>query len=390
METGITFTFAAIFLGAAVLSSVALYARQPIIIAYIALGMALGPFGLKVVSDTELVSDAGHVGIIFLLFLLGLDMKPSALWNSLRQSTVVAVASAVAFATVGYSLARLFGFEGLDAALIGAALIFSSTIIGIKLLPTTVLHHRHLGELMIALLLFQDLLAIIVLVVMESLGGHAGSLTWQSISRPLIALPLLAVVSWVSVRFVLFTLIKRFDRYHEYIFLLSIGWCLGLAELAVWMGLSAEIGAFIAGISIASSPIAQYIAISLKPLRDFFLVVFFFSVGSGLDVTALPQVILPAIIMAAALLLLKPVVFHVLVRGVCDEPKLAWNLGLRLGQCSEFALLIAFLGLSNGLLSIPAATLIQATTVMTLLVSSYWVVLTLPTPIAIREELRRD
>ena len=104
METGITFTFAAIFLGAAVLSSVALYARQPIIIAYIALGVALGPFGLKVVSDTELVSDAGHVGIIFLLFLLGLDMKPSALWNSLRQSTVVALASAVAFATVGYGL----------------------------------------------------------------------------------------------------------------------------------------------------------------------------------------------------------------------------------------------------------------------------------------------
>ena len=390
METGITFTFAAIFLGAAVLSSVALYARQPIIIAYIALGVALGPFGLKVVSDTELVTDAGHVGIIFLLFLLGLDMKPSALWNSLRQSTVVALASAVAFVTVGYGLARLFGFEELDAALIGAALIFSSTIIGIKLLPTTVLHHRHLGELMIALLLFQDLLAIIVLVVMESLGGQAGSLTWQSISRPLLALPLLALVSWVSVRFVLFTLIKRFDRYHEYIFLLSIGWCLGLAELAVWMGLSAEIGAFIAGISIASSPIAQYIAISLKPLRDFFLVVFFFSVGSGLDMAALPQVILPAIVMAAALLLLKPAVFHVLVRGVCDEPKLAWNLGLRLGQCSEFALLIAFLGLSNGLLSIPAATLIQATTVMTLLVSSYWVVLTLPTPIAIREELRRD
>ena len=390
METGITFTFAAIFLGAAVLSSVALYARQPIIIAYIALGVALGPFGLKVVSDTELVTDAGHVGIIFLLFLLGLDMKPSALWNSLRQSTVVALASAVAFVTVGYGLARLFGFEELDAALIGAALIFSSTIIGIKLLPTTVLHHRHLGELMIALLLFQDLLAIIVLVVMESLGGQAGSLTWQSIFRPLLALPLLALVSWVSVRFVLFTLIKRFDRYHEYIFLLSIGWCLGLAELAVWMGLSAEIGAFIAGISIASSPIAQYIAISLKPLRDFFLVVFFFSVGSGLDMAALPQVILPGIVMAAALLLLKPAVFHVLVRGVCDEPKLAWNLGLRLGQCSEFALLIAFLGLSNGLLSIPAATLIQATTVMTLLVSSYWVVLTLPTPIAIREELRRD
>jgi len=276
----------------------------------------------------------------------------------------------------------------MDALLIGAALVFSSTIIGIKLLPTTVLHHRHLGELMIALLLFQDLLAIIVLVLMESAG--AGELTWISLLKPLLMLPVLGLVSWLSVKTLLLTLIKRFDRYHEYIFLLSIGWCLGMAELAIWMGLSAEIGAFIAGISIASSPIAQYIAISLKPLRDFFLVVFFFSVGSGLDMQLLPEIALPALVIATVLLALKPAIFHVLVRGVFDEPKLAWNLGLRLGQCSEFALLIAFLGLSNGILSAPAATLIQTTTVVTLLVSSYLVVLTLPNPIAIRERLRRD
>ncbi|MBL6697559.1 MAG: cation:proton antiporter [Luminiphilus sp.] len=388
METGITFTFAAIFLGAAILSSVALYARQPIIIAYIALGVALGPFGLGVVSDMALVSGAGHVGIILLLFLLGLDMKPMALWNSLRQSTLVAVLSAIIFAGTGYGLSLLFGFSGMDALLIGAALVFSSTIIGIKLLPTTVLHHRHLGELMIALLLFQDLLAIIVLVLMESAG--AGELTWTSLLKPLLMLPVLGLVSWLSVKTLLLTLIKRFDRYHEYIFLLSIGWCLGMAELAIWMGLSAEIGAFIAGISIASSPIAQYIAISLKPLRDFFLVVFFFSVGSGLDMQLLPEIALPALVIATVLLALKPALFHVLVRGVFDEPKLAWNLGLRLGQCSEFALLIAFLGLSNGILSAPAATLIQTTTVVTLLVSSYLVVLTLPNPIAIRERLRRD
>jgi Kef-type K+ transport system membrane component KefB len=360
METGITFTFAAIFLGAAILSSAALYARQPIIIAYIALGIALGPFGLGVVSDMELVSGAGHVGIILLLFLLGLDMKPIALWNSLRQSTLVAVLSALVFAATGYGLSRLFGFAGMDAVLISAALVFSSTIIGIKLLPTTVLHHRHLGEMMIALLLFQDLLAIIVLVMMESAG--IGDLTWRALLQPLLTLPLLGLVSWLSVKTLLLTLIRRFDRYHEYIFLLSIGWCLGMAELSVWLGLSAEIGAFIAGVSIASSPIAQYIAISLKPLRDFFLVVFFFSVGSGLDMTLLPEIALPALVMAGVFLALKPAVFHVLVRGVFDEPKLAWNLGLRLGQCSEFALLV----------------------------SSYLVVLTLPNPIAIKEDLRRD
>ena len=233
METGITFTFAAIFLGAAVLSSIALYARQPIIIAYIALGVALGPFGLGVVSDMELVSGAGHVGIILLLFLLGLDMKPIALWNSLRQSTLVALTSAVVFAAAGYGLSRLFGFSGMDALLISAALVFSSTIIGIKLLPTTVLHHRHLGELMIALLLFQDLLAIIVLVMIESAGAEQygpGALL-----QPLLTLPLLGIVSWLSVRAILLNLIKRFDRYPEYIFLLSIGWCLGMAELAIWM-----------------------------------------------------------------------------------------------------------------------------------------------------------
>jgi Kef-type K+ transport system membrane component KefB len=315
-------------------------------------------------------------------------MKPSALWNSLRQSTLVAVLSTSVFALAGYSISRAFSFSHLDSLLIGAALVFSSTIIGIKLLPTTVLHHKHLGELMIALLLFQDVIAIIVLVVMESVG--AGDYSARDLLRPLVTLPILALVSWVSVKSVLLALIKRFDRYHEYIFLLSIGWCLGMAELAIWMGLSAEIGAFVAGVSIASSPIAQYIAISLKPLRDFFLVVFFFSVGSGLDLQALPRVALPAVAMATLFLLLKPIVYQWLVRGVFEEPKLAWNLGLRLGQCSEFSLLIAFLGTAKGLLSADAATVIQACTILTLLVSSYLVVLRLPNPIAISEHLRRD
>ena len=388
MDSGITFTFAVIFLGAAVLSSLALYARQPIIIAYIALGVALGPYGAGLVSDTDLVSGAGHVGIILLLFLLGLDMKPSALWNSLRQSTLVAVLSTLVFGVAGYALSRLFSFTHLDSILIGTALIFSSTIIGIKLLPTTVLHHKHLGELMIALLLFQDVIAIVVLVVMESVGG--GEYAVRDLLMPLVTLPLLALVSWASVKTILLALIKRFDRYHEYIFLLSIGWCLGMAELAIFMGLSAEIGAFVAGVSIASSPIAQYIAMSLKPLRDFFLVVFFFSVGSGLDLQALPRVALPAIAMATLFLPLKPLVYQWLVRGVFEEPKLAWNLGLRLGQCSEFSLLIAFLGTAKGVLSADAAMVIQACTILTLLVSSYLVVLRLPNPIAISDHLRRD
>ncbi len=387
-SSGITFTFAAIFLGAAVFASAALFTRQPIIIAYIALGALLGPYGSGIISNVQLVADAGHVGIIFLLYLLGLDMQPKALLNSLRQSSLVAVASSLIFAGSAYGIARVFNFTHSDALIIGAALMFSSTIIGIKLLPTTVLHHRHLGEVLVALLLFQDLLAIVILVVLRSSGMD--QMDPVTILRPLALLPILAGGSLLVVRSILLPLIARFDRYHEYIFLLSVGWCLGVAEVAQLIGLSAEIGAFIAGVAVATSPIAQYIAVSLKPLRDFFLVIFFFSVGAQFDLTALPTVAIAGLTMAVTLLAIKPVVYHLLLRGVSESPGLAWNLGFRLGQCSEFALLIGVLALSNGALSTEANTLIQATTILTLLASSYIVVLRFPTPIAIREELRRD
>ena len=385
--SGITFTFAAIFLGAALLASLALYTRQPIIIAYIALGALLGPYGSGVIANARLVNDAGHVGIIFLLFLLGLDMQPRALLNSLRASSVVALLSSASFAAISGGLALLFGFSASDAWVIATALMFSSTIIGIKLLPTTVLHHRHLGEVLVALLLFQDLMAIILLVVLQSAGGPED---FSSVIRPLLMLPLLGIGCWGAVRFVLIPLISRFDRYHEYIFLLSIGWCLGVAEIALVLGLSAEIGAFMAGVAVATSPIAQYIAVSLKPLRDFFLVIFFFAVGAQFNLATLPAVLLPAMIIAAALLTLKPVIYHGLLRGVSESHKLAWNLGFRLGQCSEFALLIGMVAFQSGVLSETGNTLIQATTILTLLISSYLVVFNFPTPIAIKDDLRRD
>jgi Kef-type K+ transport system membrane component KefB len=188
----------------------------------------------------------------------------------------------------------------------------------------------------------------------------------------------------------LLPLITRFDRFHEYIFLLAIGWCLGLAEAAVFLGLSEEIGAFIAGITIATSPIAQYIAVNLKPLRDFFLILFFFAVGARFDLALLNQVLAPALVLAALVLGLKPVVYRFLLKGVSEKRSLAWDLGFRLGQASEFSLLIAYVAVASALISERAGVLIQATTIITLLVSSYIVVLNYATPIAISDRLRRD
>lgn len=388
--SSVTFSFFLIFSGAAVLASLALYTRQPLIIAYIALGACIGPYGVKWVTDLKLLSDIGHVGIIFLLFLLGLDMQPRALWITLRKSTVVAIFSSAIFLAMGFTVASLFGYSMQDSLIVGAAMMFSSTIIAIKLLPTTVLHHRHIGELMIGLLLLQDLLAILVMMVLLGMSPGANDAAGSGLVGSILSVPVLTGIALVLVRYVLLPLITRFDRFHEYIFLLAIGWCLGLAEASTALGLSAEIGAFIAGITIATSPISQYIAVNLKPLRDFFLILFFFSVGARFDLSVLHKVLFPTLLLSLLVLLFKPVVYRYLLKGVSEKRMLGWDLGFRLGQASEFSLLIAYLAAGSALISEQASLLIQATTIITLVASSYIVVFNYPTPIAISDRLRRD
>ncbi len=389
MEHGtIAFSFFLIFSGAAVLASIALYTRQPLLVAYIALGAILGPFGFGFITNTGLLTDISKIGIIFLLFLLGLDMQPKNMMLMLRKATFVALLSSGIFAATGYLLAQAFGFTQAESFVIGIAMMFSSTIIGIKLLPTTVLHHRYTGELVVGLLLLQDLIAIFVLLVLYT--NETGEASVTQYLWAVVSLPVLVGVAVVFVKYVLLSLIQRFDRFQEYIFLIAIGWCLGLAELAEFMGLSSEIGAFIAGIALATSPIAQFIAISLKPLRDFFLILFFFSIGAGFNLGLVSEIVVPAVLLAILVLVIKPVTFRVLLAKISDSNKLAWEVGFRLGQISEFSLLIAYIATSIALIGERASVLIQATAILTFLASSYLVVFRYPTPIAVSDELRRD
>ncbi len=381
-------SFFLIFTSAAVLATLALYTRQPLLVAYIVTGMVLGPSGVALIDNPDLISSISKMGIVFLLFLLGLDMQPSKLANLLRNALLVGAISSVVFFGVGFGVAILFDFSLIESGIIGAAMMFSSTIIGIKLLPTTVLHHRRTGELVVSLLLVQDIFAIILLFIV---GGGFREFDGIIHGLAIIAsLPLLILFSWLCVRFVMLPLLRKFDVFHEYIFLLAIGWCLGMVELAASIGLSSEIGAFIAGVTIATSPIAVYIAEHLKPLRDFFLVLFFFSLGAGFNLGLLAEIIVPALIMSAAMLVLKPLIFRYSLHRVSESVPLAWETGFRLGQISEFSLLIAFIAVAQGLISPQASHLIQATAILTFLVSSYIVVFKYPTPIAVSERLRRD
>ena len=264
----IVFSIFLIFFGAAVLATIALYLRQAMLIAYLALGAILGPWGLKLVTDANLIQDIARIGIIFLLFLLGLNLSPRKLLHLLRKTTLVTVYCSLVFSSAAGLVAWIFGFALADIIIIGLAASFSSTIIGLKLLPTTVLHHRHTGEVIISVLLLQDLIAIVAMLVLQGVGKQ--DLPIINIALLSIALPAVCATAWFGQKWLLLPLYLRFDRIQEYIFLLTIGWCLGIAQLSESMGLSYEIGAFIAGITVASSPVALYIAESLKPLRDFF------------------------------------------------------------------------------------------------------------------------
>ena len=388
MHGGMTTILFLIFLSATLLSTIALFTRQSMLVAYMLVGVLLGPWGLQWVGDSAMVQRVGDIGIIFLLFLLGLHLPPQKLWHMLKKISLVGLISSLIFLAVGYGIGLAFGYNQVECWIIGAAMMFSSTIIGIKLLPTTILHHQHTGEVMISVLLLQDLLAIIVLLMIQA-GPVGGSVLDESLIV-LIGLPVALVFAWLVERYILCWLFARFNRIKEYMFLLAIAWCLSMTELGGVLGLSHEIGAFIAGVVLASSPISIYIAESLKPIRDFFLVMFFFSVGASFNLTYLNDVIIPALIMITILLLIKPVIYRWLLKYVGETKQVAWEVGVRLGQISEFSLIIAYVALQNKLISDGASYLIQAATIISFIVSSYLVVLKYPTPMALSDRMRRD
>ena len=323
-DTDILQSFFLIFGGAAVIATTALYLRQPMLVAYIALGALAGPFGLALMDDTALLSGIAEIGIIFLLFLVGLDLPTHKLKNMLGESLLTALGTTAVFFTAGAGVMLVFGYTVIEALIVGIAMTFSSTILGIKLLPTTVLHHRHIGEIVISLAIGARLISNHRVAFRRASWGTRQSTSNIALIGLAAGLPAYRRGALLVVRFVLLPLLEKFDEFHEYIFLLAIGWCLTIAQLAHSLGLSYEVGGFIAGVSLATSPIAQYIATHLKPLRDFFLVMFFFTVGASIDLNLLPSVWVPISVLSITVLLVKPLTFIdccICKEKLCRMPK---------------------------------------------------------------------
>jgi len=190
--------------------------------------------------------------------------------------------------------------------------------------------------------------------------------------------------------FILRKIMLKVELLQEALFVLGLAWCFGIASISNYMGLFYETGAFFAGVVIARHPISFFISEKLKPLRDFFLVLFFFALGAKLELWVMREIFWPVVIFSLVFLLFKPWMFRKFFLLMGEEPPFAKEIGIRLGQLSEFSLLVAILAFSLGNITHKASQLIQLTAIITFIVSSYVVVLKYSTPIGVSEKLRKD
>lgn len=380
VDIGIVVVFSAL------LAWLALVLRQPIIIAYILCGILVGPWGLALVKNVEFVDRISHIGIPLLLFLAGLDLKPRRFAELLKDSLWQTLASCFLIALICFLFSIAWGFGIVDSLFLGQALMFSSTILVVKLMPTTTLHQRIMGAFCIAILIAQDFIAVGVLMMINSVKGLTAA---QIILLPAKGLLLIGFAMLVE-QFVLRRMMKYSDQFHETLYLLSLGWCMGIAILAKQVGFSYEVGAFIAGMALARSPIALFLAQGLRFFRDFFLVLFFFVLGARMDLVTTLNLLWPALLLGIFLVIIKPLIFYSLflpMRGYDINFKEA---SIRLGQASEFSLIIAIMAFEMGYITPEMSQFIQLVTIVTMILSSYRVVYFYPTPLGIKEKLHRD
>ena len=377
-----------VLVGAAILSFFAVLLKQPIIIAYIVCGIVIGPWGIGWIKNAEFIELISHLGITLLLFLAGLCLHPQKLVRLFRKTFFATLGNCLISFLVAFLFARFFQFGMVDSLCIGLALMFSSTILTVKLLPTTKLHQQKMGAICIGVLIMQDLLAITVLAMIRCLGAPQG--VAASFGVLLIKLVIFIGILLVFEQFVLRKIMAKVERLHETLFVLGLAWCFGIATISNEMGLFYETGAFFAGVVLARHPISLFISEKLKPLRDFFLVLFFFTLGAKLDLLVMKTILLPALILGSIFIVLKPWLFKKFFVLAGETPDFAKETGIRLGQLSEFSLLVALLAFELGHISSDASQFIQLVTILTFIASSYIVVFRYPTPIGTSEKLITD
>ena len=370
---------AVLLLMAAIIGAIAVRLKQPLIVAFIVVGMLVGPSVLGWVSADDQVDLLAKLGIALLLFVVGLKLD----LHIIRTMGLVALATGMGqvifTSVVGYFIALALGMTPVTALYVAVALTFSSTIIIVKLLSdkreVDALH----GRIAIGFLIIQDIAVVLVMIGLTALGeaGDVASLGREAV-EVLLKGGLFIIAIGLLMRFVLTPLLHQLVRSPELLVLFAIAWAVALGALGTHLGFSKEVGAFLAGVSLASTPYREVIGSRLVSLRDFLLLFFFIDLGAGLELATLGTQLVPAIILSLFVLIGNPLIVMSILGFMGYRKRTGFLAGLTVAQISEFSLILGALGLSLGHIDDDTMGLITLVGLITISASTYMILYSHP------------
>ncbi|MBW3568525.1 cation:proton antiporter [Candidatus Parcubacteria bacterium] len=358
-----------VILVTAIVSIVMKILRQPLILGYILAGLLVGPSIFNLIQSVEMFQTFSALGIALLLFIIGLGMNVSELRKLGKVVPLIAGMSLLTITLLGFASSSLMGFSITEALLIGLALFFSSTIIIIKILSDKREQGRLHGQIAIGVILVEDIIATFALLFI--VAGEDGQFNLEQILLLLgKGLLLLAFLAICSTR-----ILPKVSRYmagtQELLFLFAIAWGFGIATLFKISGFSIEVGALFAGVALAASPYVQEIASRLKPLRDFFVVLFFITLGQSMSLGNIASGIIPAMILSAIVIIGKPLIITSTMGFLGYTKRVSFKTGINLSQISEFSIILVVLAVSSGLARPEVASIITLVAIITIAISTY-------------------
>ncbi|MGB3533120.1 MAG: cation:proton antiporter [Microcoleaceae cyanobacterium] len=352
----------------------ALKLRQPLIIAFIIVGILVGPAGINIVNANEQLELFAELGIALLLFVVGLKLDPHEIKAVGSVALTTGIGQILITGSLGYLIAVALGLNSISAFYVGIALTFSSTIIIVKLLSDRREIDALHGRIALGILIVQDIVVVLVMIAMSAFTENSDRGLAQELITVLLKGSLFIACVALITRYLFPKLLPALAQSTELLLIFAISWAVALAALGDALGFSQEVGAFLAGVSLAATPYRTDLGARLVSLRDFLLLFFFINLGFHIDVNHLGNEILPALILSVFVLLGKPLMVMVLVGLMGYHKYTSVITSLSLGQISEFSLILATLGVSLGQITEETLGLITLIGIITMAVSTYMII----------------
>lgn len=345
--------------------------RQPAIIGYIITGILVGPTVFNLIQVNETVQTFSTIGVTLLLFMVGLGLNPNTIKEVGKVSTMTGVGQVLFTVAGGYLISHLLGFSLVESLYIATALAFSSTIIIMKLLSDKNDLDSLYGKISIGFLIIQDIIAMIILMVVAA-SAKSGTL-YSIIASSFLHGIALIVLLFLFARYIIPKLLNKLARSQEELLLFSVGWCMVVASAFYLFDFSIEVGALLAGISLAASPYKQEISSKMKSLRDFFILLFFVMLGSQMSFGTINGQWGAIVLFSVFVLLGNPLIVMIIMGVLGYTKRTAFHAGLTVAQISEFSFILIALGISVGHLGQEILSFVTIVGVITIAGSSYMI-----------------